>query len=287
MFSRIGETFRSLFSVQRSRAAEEARPVQVIPSSLPDDTPERAVQIESPSEDFRSLIGAYFGDLLSSRPPVEELAQNPLLNRVKRKALRRAVGDSDRTPAQVAEALTQLVPPTLNRDGRRLLQQWSSRHDAPIAGADEATLATLTLAPRLGRQGVARVSSSQAVFQHPQEKQSSIRRPLVIEGFNKSTTITNDDELRRLLAKTKSELLPDEMLDIVEQLRTQPPLDLFERHKKMVKGGPFKGYREVRRGKTGRVLFAIDEDGALHVRVGTHDEIYGTGKYKKDAARTL
>lgn len=277
MLSRISETFRGLFSAQGSRAAEKNSPVQAIPGDLPQLTGEQAIPVESSPEDFRPLIGAYFEDLLSSPPSVDELAQNPLFTGVKRKVLRRVVEGSNQTPAQIAEALTRLTLPTPNRDGRRLLQQWSSRRDATTA----------PVAPRIGQQRDTSIPPPHTSSVPPQEEHEQVRRSLVIEGLNKSTAITNDEELRRLLGKAKSELSPDVVLDIVEQLRTQPPLDLFERHKKRVRGGPFKGYHEVRRGKTGRILFSIDEDGALHVRFGTHDEIYGTGKYKKDAARSL
>ena len=62
---------------------------------------------------------------------------------------------------------------------------------------------------------------------------------------------------------------------------------MIGRRKKIVRGGPFKGYHEVRRGKAGRVLFWIDEENVLHVRIGNHDTVYTTGKGAKDPARSL
>ncbi|KKU02615.1 MAG: hypothetical protein UX99_C0007G0029 [Candidatus Amesbacteria bacterium GW2011_GWB1_47_26] len=127
------------------------------------------------------------------------------------------------------------------------------------------------------------------VAQEPQANIGPQRRRIVVEKVASSLNLDglDDEKLLKEIKKSKSEIPEEEILEIIGKLQTDPRVDLIGRRKKIVRGGPFKGYHEVRRGKAGRVLFWIDEENVLHVRIGNHDTVYTTGKGAKDPARSL
>ena len=115
------------------------------------------------------------------------------------------------------------------------------------------------------------------------------RRKIVVEKMVASLNLNglNDERLLTEIRRSKSEIPEEEILRIIEKLQTDSRAKLIGRHKKIVHGGPFKGYHEVRRRKAGRVLFSIDEENVLHLRLGNHDHIYATRKDVKDSTRSL
>ena len=126
-------------------------------------------------------------------------------------------------------------------------------------------------------------------LQEQKESIEPVRRGIVVEKVVTSLNLNglNDERLLTEIRRSKSEIPEREILGIIGKLQTDPVTDLVDRHKKRVHGGPFKGYHEVRRGKAGRVLFSIDQENVLHLRLGNHDHIYATRTSTRDPARSL
>ena len=111
----------------------------------------------------------------------------------------------------------------------------------------------------------------------PKTPENKIRRNIVIEDLNSSLEIESDDQLGQYLEeKVKSEIPTEDLLGIIEKLRTTDVAQLLERYPKRVTYGPFEGFNVVPRGKVGRVLFSISKDGQLHIRVAKHTRIYAS-----------
>ncbi len=115
-------------------------------------------------------------------------------------------------------------------------------------------------------------------------KEEFARRQVILHTLNSETEL-DEESLEKVLSDIKCEIPPNVLGKAVDYLRFEDPRVLFERYGKRVKWGPFEGFHEFRRGSTGRILFRISE-GATHIRLGSHYEIYGTGKFG-DASRSL
>ena len=105
------------------------------------------------------------------------------------------------------------------------------------------------------------------------------KRPIIIEKDEASLPIGSDEDLKDYVYnKVKIDIPPENALAVIDYLATADPKELIQRYKKRVQHGVFEGYGVVPRGKTGRILFRIDSEGQLHIRLGKHDNVYATTK---------
>ncbi len=119
----------------------------------------------------------------------------------------------------------------------------------------------------------------------PSKATSSLRREIVLVGLNKESALKDGEELMRAIKRTKSEIAPEIIAEVVDYLANEQPLRAFDRYGERVKWGPYKGWNIVKKGSAGRILFTYQRVSLL-VRLGDHYSIYGTGKFG-DSSRSL
>lgn len=113
----------------------------------------------------------------------------------------------------------------------------------------------------------------------PNTKDVSQTKPriIVLEGNNTSKPFSanlDDEGLLREIRKSGSDISEEDLLKIFAYLQSGNKKDLLLKYTKRVLTGPFKDYRVIRRGDLGRVLFQIDKNDCLHIRIAKHDDIY-------------
>lgn len=113
---------------------------------------------------------------------------------------------------------------------------------------------------------------------------------IVLGPNTKPTQIENPEQLSELMRKIKG--LPQEITSEVVwqhlvQLLEISPIDIMEKYKERVAGGPFKSWRKIALGRKWLIIFQIQNSEILF-RVGPHEDVYATGRRKpRDRARSL
>lgn len=113
-------------------------------------------------------------------------------------------------------------------------------------------------------------------------ERNPLDRRFVFEKTNSSIPIDLDrpeaiKRLFKLIDDSRSDVSAETVLEKIHQLQATPPIDNYDHHKKIVRGGFFDGFRELRVGDKGRILFRFI-DGELHIRTGPHKTIFGDQK---------
>lgn len=192
------------------------------------------------------------------------LEENPVLLNFTNQEIQQLLQMTTDTAPEVLEFITKNLPEKPSKEDKQIHKRWVYENliQPTSAKSDQTPINTVV----------------KEIEAQPQEDRSDgepvPKRRLILEKFNSFLEVNDDAALEKEIRESGSEIPDGDLLKIIAYLRTAYPQEIRERFKTgKIRTGNYEGYAEIRIGPKGRVLYFIDSDKTLHLRLGSHKEI--------------
>lgn len=290
------ENFRNKIPFLRKRNSPS--PVTQPPQSEPEPEPEpqavTTVKIASPAvfretvqtpsyrqQTIRDILGTIslqtnngkteieIREILRSNPYLENIEPEKMLeflqnhlpkNEDERAALLNNQGAID--------FLTRAIPENPSSHSKKLHKKWLYTNLIQPTSVNASNLPIVSIVKEIEAQPQIESQTSEPKTQ----------KQVIIEKVNSAHEVSDDQELLKALEEAGVEIPIEDLVELVDYLRTEKPLEIIRRFRpEMVnnqEGSSFFGYRKIKKGSQGTILYFIDKDNALHLRLAPHSKIY-------------
>lgn len=164
--------------------------------------------------------------------------------------------------------LTQAIPENPNIVSKKLHKQWLYKNLIQPTSVNAANVPIVSVVKEI---------EEQPQFES-QTSEPKTQRQVIIEKVNSAQEISDDQELMKALEESGVEIPIEDLVELIDYLRSEKPLEIVRRFRpEMVnnqEGTSFFGYRKIKKGSQGTILYFIDKDNALHLRLAPHSKIY-------------
>lgn len=164
--------------------------------------------------------------------------------------------------------LTQAIPENPNSASKKLHKKWLYTNLIQPTSVNSANVPIVSVVKEIEEQPQIESQTSEPKTQ----------RQVIIEKVNSAHEVSDDQELLKALEEAGVKIPIEDLVELVDYLRTEKPLEIIRRFRpEMVnnqEGSSFFGYRKIKKGSQGTILYFIDKDNALHLRLAPHSKIY-------------
>lgn len=198
---------------------------------------------------------------------IDLIRDNPICTSLSDETIQEIIEKQYKQPKETLDSLVGLLPEKPPKEDKQSHKQWTYQYY--IQPSSEAS----SKAPL---RNIIREFEPEPRTGNPDEEQK-LQRKVAIEKSESTVPIHEEGELEREIVESGilAEIPKEDVEKIISDLRTLDPLEILRIYRpEMVRTGKFERFLTIKKGSKGTILYYIDQEGVLHLRLGIHKRIY-------------